>query len=70
MFCRVPQGELGELIPEAAADLILVDGDPLEDIAVLAQSSSIKLVIKHGLLAKVSMLAGLGELMVLQMGPS
>jgi imidazolonepropionase-like amidohydrolase len=57
------QGELGELLPGAAADLILVDGDPLQDIACLAGSSSssssgggsnIPLVIKDGLLAKVS----------------
>jgi imidazolonepropionase-like amidohydrolase len=63
------QGELGELLPGAAADLILVDGDPLQDISCLAGSSSngssssscgagggsnIPLVIKDGLLAKVS----------------
>jgi hypothetical protein len=53
------QGELGELLPGAAADLILVDGDPLQDIGCLAGSSSggggsnIPLVIKDGLLAKV-----------------
>lgn len=41
-------------MPGAAADLVLVEGDPLEDIAVLANSSNIKLVIKHGLLAKVN----------------
>ncbi|WIA11160.1 hypothetical protein OEZ85_011297 [Tetradesmus obliquus] len=61
------EGELGELLAGAAADLILVDGDPLQDIACLAGSSSdgsssssssgggsnIPLVIKDGLLAKV-----------------
>jgi imidazolonepropionase-like amidohydrolase len=47
------QGELGELVSGAAADLLVVDGDPLEDISVLANSSNIKLVIKNGLLAKV-----------------
>lgn len=54
--CIVPpvlQGRLGELTAGAAADLVLVDGDPLDDIAVLANSSNIKMVIKHGLLAKV-----------------
>ncbi|KAF6264221.1 hypothetical protein COO60DRAFT_1698458 [Scenedesmus sp. NREL 46B-D3] len=55
--------ELGELLPGAAADVILVDGDPLQDIVgCLAGSSSssgsggssnIALVIKDGLLAKV-----------------
>lgn len=46
------QGELGELAPGAAADLLLVEGDPLEDIAVLT-NPNIRLVIKAGLLAKV-----------------
>jgi hypothetical protein len=32
---------------------VLVEGDPLDDIGVLANSSNIKMVIKHGLLAKV-----------------
>ena len=61
--CLVPppnpspdQGQLGELLQGAAADLLLVEGDPLEDIGVLANSSNIKLVIKHGLLAKVRLL--------------
>jgi imidazolonepropionase-like amidohydrolase len=49
----LPQGELGELTAGAAADLVLVEGDPLDDIGVLANSSNIKMVIKHGLLAKV-----------------
>lgn len=40
----------------AAADLVLVEGDPLEDIGVLADSSNIKLVIKQGLLAKVGVI--------------
>jgi hypothetical protein len=42
----------------AAADLLLVDGNPLDDIAVLANSSNIKLVVKHGLLAKVRAVMG------------
>lgn len=47
------QGKMGELLPGAAADLLLVDGDPLDDIGVLTAASNIRLVIKHGLLAKV-----------------
>lgn len=31
-----PQGELGEIVPGAFADIILVDGDPLDDVACLA----------------------------------
>lgn len=61
-LCRniCQQGELGELTAGAAADLVLVEGDPLDDIGVLANSSNIKLVIKHGLLAKVRVLDDTG----------
>lgn len=49
------QGQLGELVPGALADVILIDGDLLADIGLLARGggSSIALVIKDGLLAKV-----------------
>eukprot|EP00879_Flechtneria_rotunda_P019385 GHRR01020362.1.p1 GENE.GHRR01020362.1~~GHRR01020362.1.p1 ORF type:complete len:248 (+),score=86.88 GHRR01020362.1:1943-2686(+) len=52
------EGRLGEVVPGAIADLILVDGDPLSDITCLAggtasSSSSIVLVMKEGLLVKV-----------------
>lgn len=40
VLLTVLQGELGEVVPGAAADLILVDGDPLADIACLAGSGS------------------------------
>jgi hypothetical protein len=49
------QGQLGELVPGAAADLLLVEGDPLEDIGLLAASSNVLLVVKDGLLAKVGL---------------
>jgi len=56
------QGELGELALGAAADLLLVEGDPLEDIAVLTNPNNIRLVIKAGLLAKVGASRGGGGL--------
>lgn len=52
---------MGELAAGAAADLVLVEGDPLEDIGVLADSSNIKLVIKQGLLAKVGVNASTSD---------
>jgi imidazolonepropionase-like amidohydrolase len=41
-------GRLGELVPGACADLIAVKGDPLEDIAVLADPANMALVMKSG----------------------
>jgi imidazolonepropionase-like amidohydrolase len=40
--------ELGQLRPGWLADLIVVDGDPLEDIAVLQDRERINLVMKDG----------------------
>jgi imidazolonepropionase-like amidohydrolase len=45
-------GDLGTLRPGRLADLILVDGDPLGDIGVLADPSSIRLVMKNGVVYK------------------
>jgi len=42
-------GELGEIVPGAFADLLAVDGDPLQDLAVLQeQGRHIPLVMKGG----------------------
>lgn len=41
-------GRLGELIPGAHADLVIVDGDPLADIGVLSDPARIQLVMKGG----------------------
>jgi len=53
-YCCCLQGHLGELLPGAAGDVILVDGDPLQDISCLTKAACIPLVIKDGLLAKVA----------------
>lgn len=43
------EGELGCLAPGARADLIVVDGDPLADIALLAEGQRhIRLIVKDG----------------------
>jgi imidazolonepropionase-like amidohydrolase len=43
---------LGTLEPGRLADLILVDGDPLADIGVVAQPDRVKLVMKGGVVYK------------------
>lgn len=40
--------ELGALAPGRIADVLVVDGDPLDDIRVLAERSRIHLVVKDG----------------------
>ena len=42
----------GFVAPGALADLILVDGDPLEDPSVLMDETNIKVVIKGGRVVK------------------
>ncbi|HEY0518489.1 MAG TPA: amidohydrolase family protein, partial [Ilumatobacteraceae bacterium] len=41
-------GELGQLRPGWLADLIVVDGDPVDDIAMLQDRQRIHLVMKDG----------------------
>ncbi len=43
------EGQIGELVPGALADLLVVDGDPLTDIGVLADPSRhLRMVMKAG----------------------
>ncbi len=42
------QGLLGEVSEGACADLLLVDGNPLDDIALLTRAESIKLILVRG----------------------
>jgi imidazolonepropionase-like amidohydrolase len=43
------EGELGEIVPGAVADLLVVDGDPLADLGVLQdQGKNLPLVMKAG----------------------
>jgi imidazolonepropionase-like amidohydrolase len=43
-------GELGVVTPGALADLLLVDGDPLADIAILQDRSALRMIMKDGTL--------------------
>jgi imidazolonepropionase-like amidohydrolase len=46
-------GELGVVAPGAIADLLVVDGDPLADVALLADpESSLSLVLKDGAIVR------------------
>jgi imidazolonepropionase-like amidohydrolase len=46
-------GQLGELVPGARADLLLVDGDPLRDLALLeGQGKCLSLIVKGGQVLK------------------
>jgi imidazolonepropionase-like amidohydrolase len=46
------EGELGVVTPGAFADLLLVDGDPLADVALLAEPEKhLALVMKGGEIA-------------------
>ncbi len=47
------EGLLGEVVENAYADLLLVDGNPLEDVSVLTQhDSAIKLIMRDGFIHK------------------
>jgi imidazolonepropionase-like amidohydrolase len=46
--CLGVEHELGTVLPGRLADLIAVDGDPLQDIALLQDVQRIKLVLKGG----------------------
>ena len=45
-------GELGIVKAGALADLLLVDGDPLADIAILQDKSALRMVMKDGVIYK------------------
>ena len=44
----VERPELGALVPGKVADVLVVDGDPLQDIAVLQQREQLHLIMKDG----------------------
>ncbi|RPH77788.1 MAG: amidohydrolase family protein, partial [Candidatus Rokuibacteriota bacterium] len=45
-------GQLGVVTPGALADLLLVDGDPLADIAILQDRRALRMIMKDGVLHK------------------
>jgi imidazolonepropionase-like amidohydrolase len=49
--CLGQEEELGTVAPGKLADLVVVDGDPLADIAVLRDPARVTLVVKDGEIA-------------------
>ena len=43
-----PDGDLGVVAEGAYADLLLVDGNPLEDLTAVTDPSNIRLIMKDG----------------------
>ncbi|MGH9079411.1 MAG: hypothetical protein ACRDYE_04900 [Acidimicrobiales bacterium] len=50
--------ELGTVAEGKVADLLVVDGDPLEDVAVLKDRANLLAIMKGGLLLKDELLGG------------
>ena len=50
--CLERQNDLGTLEPGKIADLVIVDGDPLDDIGTLADAKRVQLVMKAGVTYK------------------
>lgn len=47
-----PDGEIGRLEAGSYADLLLVDGNPVEDVTLLAEQDNIRFVMKNGVAYK------------------
>ena len=45
-------GEIGRVAPGLRADLIAVDGNPLEDLGLLQDPARLKLIVKDGDISK------------------
>ena len=54
------EDEIGTVEEGKLADLLVVDGDPLEDIAVLQRRDNIKLIMKGGRVVKDRLRGELG----------
>jgi len=47
------EGKLGTIVPDAYADLLVVDGDPLTDARVMLDpEKNLKLIMKDGIIHK------------------
>ena len=42
------RSDLGALVPGRLADVLVVDGDPLDDISILEERARLKLIMKAG----------------------
>lgn len=46
------EDQIETLEPGKIADIVVVEGNPLEDISILGQPDSVKVVMKNGILEK------------------
>ena len=46
------QGEIGRIAPRSRADLLVIEGDPMTDIAVLDNAQNVKLVVRGSAILK------------------
>lgn len=49
------RGKLGTIAPGAFADMIIVDGDPLEDVTILERHEAIRVIVRAGSICKNSL---------------
>ena len=42
------EGKLGTIAPGAFADLLVIDGNPLEDVTILARPEALSLILRDG----------------------
>lgn len=49
------RGKLGTIAPGAFADIIIVDGDPLEDVTILERHEKIRVIVRAGSICKNSL---------------
>ena len=47
-----PDGDLGVVKEGAYADLLLVDGNPLEDLSAVTDPNNLKIIMKNGVIYK------------------
>lgn len=51
------QGKLGQIVEGAYADLLIVDGNPLEGVACVTNTESQKMIMKDGVVYKNTLVA-------------
>jgi imidazolonepropionase-like amidohydrolase len=46
------EGHLGELVPGAWADLLVVEGDPTRELSMLSRPAGLRLIVQAGAVVK------------------
>ena len=50
-----PEGDMGVVMEGAYADLLLVDGNPLEDLSAVTDQDNLKTIMKDGKIHKYAL---------------